>query len=192
MAKRLLTSVSAQLDGIGKALIALAGLAYSVGFLLVNFDLARYRVTGFSLARPQYVLVGAVWSILTAIALVPPFFTAYVTKYGQFKSKLGRIRFVIIWLSASLWLFLLPATKRALKGWSENMAFELDQFGIGMKVIEPGGMKTDFFIRSFDTGRHPAYDTLVDKVMSVIATLSRWRHTRLPSRSPRWCTKPYR
>ena len=60
------------------------------------------------------------------------------------------------------------ATKWALEGWSESMAFELDQFGIGIKTIEPGGMKTDFFTRSFDTGRHPAYDALVNKVMSVI------------------------
>jgi NAD(P)-dependent dehydrogenase (short-subunit alcohol dehydrogenase family) len=60
------------------------------------------------------------------------------------------------------------ATKWALEGWSESMAFELNQFGICMKVIEPGGMKTDFFTRSFDTGRHPAYDALVNKVMSVI------------------------
>ena len=48
------------------------------------------------------------------------------------------------------------------------MAFELNQFGIGMKIVEPGGMKTDFFTRSFDVGRHPAYDALVDKVMSAI------------------------
>ena len=60
------------------------------------------------------------------------------------------------------------ATKWALEGWSESMAFELNQFGIGIKVIEPGGMKTDFFTRSLDTGRHPAYDALVDKVMSAI------------------------
>jgi NAD(P)-dependent dehydrogenase (short-subunit alcohol dehydrogenase family) len=60
------------------------------------------------------------------------------------------------------------ATKWALEGWSESMAFELSQFGIGIKTIEPGGMKTDFFTRSFDTGGHPAYDALVNKVMSVI------------------------
>jgi len=60
------------------------------------------------------------------------------------------------------------ATKWALEGWSESMAFELGQFGIGLKTVEPGGMKTDFFTRSFDTGRHQAYDKLVDKVMSVI------------------------
>jgi NAD(P)-dependent dehydrogenase (short-subunit alcohol dehydrogenase family) len=60
------------------------------------------------------------------------------------------------------------ATKWALEGWSESMAFELSQFGIGIKIIEPGGMKTDFFTRSFDTGRHPAYDALVNKVMGII------------------------
>ena len=60
------------------------------------------------------------------------------------------------------------ATKWALEGWSESMAFELSQLGIGMKTILPGGMKTDFFTRSFDTGRHEAYDKLVDTVMSII------------------------
>jgi NAD(P)-dependent dehydrogenase (short-subunit alcohol dehydrogenase family) len=30
------------------------------------------------------------------------------------------------------------ATKWALEGWSESMAFELNQFGIGLKVVEPG------------------------------------------------------
>ena len=48
------------------------------------------------------------------------------------------------------------------------MAVELGQFGIGMKTVSPGGMRTDFFTRSFDTGKHEAYDPLVDKVMNVI------------------------
>src|SRR5262245_27394206 len=60
------------------------------------------------------------------------------------------------------------ATKWGLEGWSESLAFELKQFGIGMKTIEPGGMKTDFFTRSFDVAKHPAYDDLVEKVMNII------------------------
>jgi NAD(P)-dependent dehydrogenase (short-subunit alcohol dehydrogenase family) len=60
------------------------------------------------------------------------------------------------------------ATKWALEGWSESMAFELNQLGIGMKIVEPGGMKTDFFTRSLDVGRHPAYDALLDRVMGAI------------------------
>ena len=60
------------------------------------------------------------------------------------------------------------ATKWALEGWGESMAFELNQLGIGMKTVSPGGMKTDFFTRSFDVGRHADYDALVSKVMGVI------------------------
>jgi len=60
------------------------------------------------------------------------------------------------------------ATKWAIEGWSESMAFELNQFGIGIKTVEPGGIRTDFFTRSFDTGRHPAYDSLVNRVMGII------------------------
>lgn len=48
------------------------------------------------------------------------------------------------------------------------MAFELGQLGIGMKIVEPGGMKTDFFTRSMDVGRHAAYDVLLDGVMGAI------------------------
>jgi len=60
------------------------------------------------------------------------------------------------------------ATKWAIEGWSESMAFELNQFGIGIKTIEPGGIRTDFFTRSLDTARHPAYDALVSKFMGLI------------------------
>ena len=60
------------------------------------------------------------------------------------------------------------ATKWAIEGWSESMAFELNQFGIGIKTIEPGGIRTDFFTRSLDTARHPAYDALVNKFMGLI------------------------
>jgi NAD(P)-dependent dehydrogenase (short-subunit alcohol dehydrogenase family) len=65
------------------------------------------------------------------------------------------------------------ATKWALEGWSEAMAFELNQFGIGMKIIEPGGMKTDFFTRSFDVGQHADYDALVARVMNAITDPAR-------------------
>jgi NAD(P)-dependent dehydrogenase (short-subunit alcohol dehydrogenase family) len=60
------------------------------------------------------------------------------------------------------------ATTWAIEGWSESMAFELNQFGIGIKTIEPGGIRTDFFTRSLDTARHPAYDALANKFMGMI------------------------
>lgn len=59
------------------------------------------------------------------------------------------------------------ATKWALEGWSESMAFELNQFGIGIKTVSPGGIKTDFISRSLDLATHPAYDHLAAKVMTA-------------------------
>ena len=53
------------------------------------------------------------------------------------------------------------ATKWAIEGWSESMAFELKRFGIGIKTVSPGSTKTDFASRSIDTASHPEYDEIV-------------------------------
>ena len=60
------------------------------------------------------------------------------------------------------------ATKWALEGWSESLAFELNQFGIGVKTVSPGGIKTDFINRSLDTTSHPAYLKLTEKLYAGI------------------------
>jgi NAD(P)-dependent dehydrogenase (short-subunit alcohol dehydrogenase family) len=59
------------------------------------------------------------------------------------------------------------ATKWALEGWSESLAFELGQFGIRVKTVAPGGIKTDFTGRSLVLAQHPAYAELVAKVLGV-------------------------
>lgn len=56
------------------------------------------------------------------------------------------------------------ATKFAVDGFSEGLAYELAQFGINVKVVAPGGMQTDFAGRSIQGGMHEAYSQLVDKV----------------------------
>ncbi|WP_326983358.1 SDR family oxidoreductase [Chryseobacterium sp. MYb264] len=58
------------------------------------------------------------------------------------------------------------ATKWALEGWSESLAFELNTFGIDVKTVSPGGIKTDFITRSLDMGTHPEYQGMIDKMMS--------------------------
>jgi NAD(P)-dependent dehydrogenase (short-subunit alcohol dehydrogenase family) len=65
------------------------------------------------------------------------------------------------------------ATKWALEGWSESMAFELGKFGIGIKTVSPGGIKTDFISRSLDMGQHAAYDEMVNKVLAVFTNPER-------------------
>ncbi|MEN4762453.1 MULTISPECIES: SDR family oxidoreductase [unclassified Chryseobacterium] len=58
------------------------------------------------------------------------------------------------------------ATKWALEGWSESLAFELNTFGIDVKTVSPGGIKTDFITRSLDMGTHPEYQGIIDKMMA--------------------------
>jgi NAD(P)-dependent dehydrogenase (short-subunit alcohol dehydrogenase family) len=59
------------------------------------------------------------------------------------------------------------ATKWALEGWSESLAFELKEFGITVKTVSPGGIATDFAGRSLVLTQHPAYDQQMQKVLSV-------------------------
>lgn len=61
------------------------------------------------------------------------------------------------------------ATKWALEGWSESMAFELKKIGVGIKTIAPGGIKTDFLSRSAEMSSHPAYNTWIEKMFSGIS-----------------------
>lgn len=59
------------------------------------------------------------------------------------------------------------ATKFGLEGWSESLYYELSKFGIGIKTVAPGGIKTDFAGRSLDLAQHEAYKEMLDKVVSV-------------------------
>jgi len=59
------------------------------------------------------------------------------------------------------------ATKWALEGFSESLAFELSQFNIRVKTVAPGGIISDFAERSLDTSSHPAYDNTFGHMISV-------------------------
>ncbi|QNL51933.1 SDR family oxidoreductase [Olivibacter sp. SDN3] len=56
------------------------------------------------------------------------------------------------------------ATKWALEGWTESMAFELAPFNIGIKTVAPGGIYTDFAGRSIDMNSNPAYAPVEEKL----------------------------
>ena len=60
------------------------------------------------------------------------------------------------------------ATKWALEGWSESLAFELGTHGIQVKTVSPGGIATDFAGRSLDMSTHPAYAEDLQKLTNVM------------------------
>ena len=60
------------------------------------------------------------------------------------------------------------ASKWALEGFSEGLQYELNEFGIRMKIIEPGPIKTDFYDRSQSISKKEgltAYDNFVARAM---------------------------
>jgi short-subunit dehydrogenase len=60
------------------------------------------------------------------------------------------------------------ATKWAVEGFSESLQYELEQFNIRVKIIEPGPIKTDFYERSMELTKKEgltAYDWFVGRAM---------------------------
>ncbi len=60
------------------------------------------------------------------------------------------------------------STKWAVEGFSESLQYELEQFNIRVKIIEPGPIKTDFYDRSAELTRREgltAYDWFIDKAL---------------------------
>jgi NAD(P)-dependent dehydrogenase (short-subunit alcohol dehydrogenase family) len=63
-------------------------------------------------------------------------------------------------------LSLYHSTKWAVEGFSESLAYELKELGIQVKIIEPGGVDTDFAGRSMSFAAEEgltAYDALMSK-----------------------------
>jgi NAD(P)-dependent dehydrogenase (short-subunit alcohol dehydrogenase family) len=62
------------------------------------------------------------------------------------------------------------ATKWAVEGFSESLAFELRPFGIRIRLVEPGAIRTDFYGRSREPIVAPAdagYDEMVTRCEAI-------------------------
>jgi NAD(P)-dependent dehydrogenase (short-subunit alcohol dehydrogenase family) len=62
------------------------------------------------------------------------------------------------------------ATKWAVEGFSESLAFELRPFGIRMRLVEPGAIRTEFYGRSREPIAAPpgaGYDDLVARCETI-------------------------
>lgn len=60
------------------------------------------------------------------------------------------------------------ATKWSVEGFSESLQYELKSFGIKVKIVEPGPIKTDFYERSISEAKKEgldAYDSLLEKAL---------------------------
>ena len=63
------------------------------------------------------------------------------------------------------------STKWAVEGFSESLHYELNQFNIRVKIIEPGPIKTDFYGRSQDVSQKDgltAYDHFMARILPTM------------------------
>lgn len=68
-------------------------------------------------------------------------------------------------------------TKWAIEGFSESLHYELAPFGIRMKIIEPGLIRTDFYSRNREVvspAEVRAYDPFMDRCTAVSRDMTRW------------------
>jgi NAD(P)-dependent dehydrogenase (short-subunit alcohol dehydrogenase family) len=66
---------------------------------------------------------------------------------------------------------LYAASKFAIEGFSESLQYELDPFGIRVKLIEPGSIKTDFYGRSEEVAQKDGlaiYDERLEKFLEFM------------------------
>ncbi len=139
--------------------------AIGLGAVDVVFNNAGYGLMGPLEAITDEQLVRQLNTNLLGVIRVTQAFIPYFRQrqQGQFittTSMGGLITFPF----ASVY----HATKWALEGWSESLAFEMKKIGVSVKTVSPGGIKTDFLNRSADMASHPAYDALLQKMFNHI------------------------
>lgn len=60
------------------------------------------------------------------------------------------------------------STKFAIEGYTEGLWYELQQFGIHVKMVEPGAINTDFYSRSMKVGSRTEYAGLYKNMIDKL------------------------
>lgn len=131
---------------------------YQVDVVLNN---AGYGLIGVLEAVTDEQIVRQIDTNLLGVIRVSKAFTTYFREKGSgmfinITSMLGLVGYPTCTVYA--------ATKFAIDGFSESLAYDLAAFGVQVKIVAPGGIQTEFTGRSMDGGQHQAYTALVEKV----------------------------
>jgi NAD(P)-dependent dehydrogenase (short-subunit alcohol dehydrogenase family) len=102
------------------------------------------------------------WGVVRVIQAFVPYFRE--RKNGLFLTTTS-IGGVITFPFYSIY----SASKWALEGFCESLSFELGAFGIGVKTISPGGIRSSFRT-STENVQHEAYNGLFEQVFQAFVT----------------------
>lgn len=150
-----------------KQIISIIAEVTNLYFVDVVINNAGYGLIGVLESLTEEQIQRQITTNLLSVILVTRAFTSHFRekRSGTFiniTSTFGLIGFP----TCSIY----SATKFAIDGFSESMAYELAQFGIKVKIIAPGGMQTDFAVRSMELGQHDAYEQLTLEVSKGYST----------------------
>lgn len=138
--------------------------ALALGLVDVVFNNAGYAVLGALEAISDEEIVRQMDTNFLGVVRVTQAFIPY---FRQQKAGL----FITTGSSAGLMGFpvssMYDASKWALEGWSESLSFEFNEFGIGIKTIEPGLVATEIGDRSVFAA-HPAYEPIMNKFRAMM------------------------
>ncbi|MEM6685917.1 MAG: SDR family oxidoreductase [Bacteroidota bacterium] len=147
-----------------------AAAAIALGAIDVVFNNAGYGLGGVFEAATDEQLTRQLNTNLLGVLRVTQ---AFIPHFREKKSGLFISTTSIGGLVTFPFFSVYHATKWALEGWSESLAFELGVHGILVKTVSPGGIATDFAGRSLDMSTHEAYEDNLQKLIGIMTSPER-------------------
>jgi NAD(P)-dependent dehydrogenase (short-subunit alcohol dehydrogenase family) len=138
--------------------------ALALGVIDVVFNNVGYGLTGAFEAYSDEQIQDQISTNLLGVLRVAKPFVRYFREHQQSALFITTSSAVAIAPSALSSVY--SASKWALEGWTEAMAYDLAAFGIGFKTVAPGGIKTNFGSTSLVLAEHEAYAPLLAKMMA--------------------------
>jgi NAD(P)-dependent dehydrogenase (short-subunit alcohol dehydrogenase family) len=151
------SAVDAAIARFGRVDVLVNNAGYGAYGLLEATPIAKIR---------RQFDVNVMGLLTTTKALLPHFRTNRSGAIVNISSIGGRITFPL----GTLY----HGTKFAVEGLSESLHYELAPLGVRVKVVEPGGIRTDFGGRSFDFTNDETlteYQPLADAVMAGLGVM---------------------
>jgi len=139
--------------------------ALALGDIDVVFNNAGYGLFGPLEAMTDEQLVQQMETNFFGVVRVTQAFIPY------FRKRNAGL-FITTGSSAGLMAFpvstMYDASKFALEGWAESLSYELNEFGIEVKTIEPGLVATEIGAKAV-FAMHPAYEALTNKFTAMLS-----------------------
>ncbi len=102
-----LSAYAEKIGGMGNVLIALSGLSYALGFIIVNIYLATmYRIYSFEIFNARYVYSGASFLLLCLLAYFGASFLSSKMEHIRNKSRFQKILEFVGWFGVVHGLYL--------------------------------------------------------------------------------------